>query len=374
MAILLLLGGFLAILHFTLDQDAAKEENQKISVAICGETNDAFLQMGLATVQNLGNTRYSLALQTMTERQAQKALASGQIAAFVVIPEGFMDAAMAGQLLPLKMVSTVGASGLVSFFKEEITRVIGAYLAGSEKGVFGLENAISQNGYPVSDRLDSLAFQYLDHIAVRDRIYDLRQLGIADSLGLQEYLCCGLSVLFLMLVCLTFGPLHIGKDPALGQLLRAKGYRGQTLCDFAAYLLILLPLSLVFLPIFGLQSSASLQFYAVFQVLPVVLMAAAYSFLLFQLSDNLMTGIVMQFLLTVGMCFVCGCIYPISFFPAGVQKMADLLPAGLARMQLAGCFTGESTLAAALGSVGYSALFLGCSIWVRSRKTREVRL
>jgi hypothetical protein len=45
--------------------------------------------MGLATVQNLGNTRYSLTLQTMTERQAQKALASGQIAAFVVIPEGF---------------------------------------------------------------------------------------------------------------------------------------------------------------------------------------------------------------------------------------------------------------------------------------------
>jgi ABC-2 type transport system permease protein len=374
LAIILLLGGVLAALQYTLGQDATKAENQKVPVAICGDIDDVFFQMGLAMVQNLGNTRYMLELRTMTVEEAYNALAAGQIAAYAVIPDGFMDHAMAGELLPIKMITTYGATGLVSIFKEELTEVIGELLANSEKGVFSLEEAMYDQGFgrQIGNRLDALSIKYLDHIAIRNQVYRLEVLGIADQLGLREYLICGLGVLFLLLACLPFGPLQIGKDPALYRLLRAKGCRafGQTAAEFSAFFLAVALMAAVMLPIFGLGDRRHI----ILNILPVVLMVSAYSFLLFQLASDLMTGIVMQFLLTLGMCFVCGCIYPTSFFPAGVQQTAAWLPAGLARSQLASCFTGEAALPVTLGLLGYAFLFFGCSVWLRLRKIREVRL
>ena len=83
-----------------------------------------------------------------------------------------------------------------------------------------------------------------------------------------------------------------------------------------------------------------------------------------------MTGVLMQFFLTLGLCFVSGCIYPTHFFPVGIQKLATWLPAGLARSQLAGCFTGKSVAIVPL--LGYTAVFFGVSVYSRSRKIRGV--
>lgn len=370
----LLLGGLFAALNMMLQQDAAKEENQKFPVAICGETDNVFLQMGLTMVTSMDSSRYTLDIRQMETDAAKKALAGGEIAAYVEIPDGFMEAAFAGELIPLNMVSTAGASGIVSIFKEELTDVIGDILTDSEKGVFGLENAMWDQGQgrKIGNRMDRLALKYVDYIVLRDQVYTLEELGIADQLDLRQYLICGLTVLFAMLACLPFAPLQIRQDPALGRLLRAKGYSAlwQTLLDFAAYALTLFIIAGLLLPLLRLLGNGPISANAVLQGIPVVLMVAAYSFLLFSLSGDLMTGVLMQFFLTLGLCFVSGCIYPTYFFPVEVQKWAAFLPAGLARTQLAGCFTGSA--AATWHLLGYTAAFLGISIYARSRKIRGV--
>ncbi len=369
----LLLGCLLAAPKLLAQQDAS-ENNQKVSVALCGQTDDAFLQMALTAVTTMDSSRYTLDIQQMEEDQAKKALSDGKIAAYVVFPEGFMDAAYAGEMIPLRMVSTTGASDIVSIFKEELTDVVGELLSSSEKGVFGLDNLVSQENLPQTPRLDPLALQYVDHIMVRDRVYRVEVLGVGDQLSLWQYLSCGLCVLCLLLCCLPFAPLHIRQDPALGKLLRAKGHSAaaQTLCDLGAYALTLLLIAGICLPLIGMFSQTPPVPGSVLRGIPVILMAAAYSFLLFQLTDNMMTGVLMQFFISLALCFVSGCIYPVYFFPIGVQKLAAYLPTGLARTQLAGCITGQTTTAATLGLLGYTLLFATLSILVRHRKIRGV--
>ncbi len=363
-----LLGGLLTVPRLLAQQDANSNHNEKVSVALCGDLQDDFLQMALSAITTLDSSRYTLNILQMDEARAAKALSSREVAAYVVFPQGFMDLAMAGELIPLKMVSTTGASDVVSVFKEELTKALGDLLASSEKGVFALDNVIRDEELSGGGHLDRLALRYVDHIIARDRIYRVVELGIGQGLSLTQYLACGLGVVFLLLCCLAFAPLHIQKDPALSRLLRAKGHgaAAQTLCDLSAFILTLLVIAGLVLPLIALTEFASLSPGKILMGIPVILMAAAYSFLLFSLADNLMTGVLMQFFVSLALCFVSGCIYPVYFFPVGVQKAAALLPTGLARTQL----TGDA--GATLGLLGYTLLFTVLSIWVRSRKIRGV--
>ena len=348
------------VFSMTMASEENREENNPFPIAIAGQTDDLFFQLGLQTLEALDSSRFSLEILSLTEQEAKTALTRGQIAAYAVIPDGFMDAAFYGQLMPIRFVSTVGSSTMVSVFKDEVTQMITQVVTQSQKGVFGMGDALSDQGLPVGGHMDQLALRYVDYILLRDRVYTLRELGIGDRLGLQEYLLCGLSVLFLFLSCLAFGPKLLRPDPALGQLLRSRGkpMHLQLLCEFGAYWLMLLPIGL--LPVVGglYLGLAQPSLWLLPAVLTVTLLCAAMSFFLYRLTTQLLSGILLQFFVTVCTCFICGCMYPVFFFPEAVQQLAAWLPAGLARILLAGCITGDISLGAYLAALGYSTVFL----------------
>ena len=122
--------------------------------------------------------------------------------------------------LPLKFVSTTGAAGMVSVFKSEVTKVISDLVLESQRGVYGMQGAMKDNGIGGrGKKMDALAFTYVEYVLARDRVYSLRQLGAAEDMGLESYLLCGLLVLFLMLGCLPFAPLMVRQDMALNRFL-----------------------------------------------------------------------------------------------------------------------------------------------------------
>lgn len=348
------------LFSLTLNKEESREENKIFSVALAGQTDDPFFQLGLRALEAFDSSRFSLEIRTLSESDAYAALQQGDISAYAVIPDGFMDAAMTGNILPIRFVTTTGNATMVSVFKDEVTRMITQVLIQSQKGVYGMADALEDNELPVSGHMDKLALRYVEYILLRDQIYSLQELGIGDRLQLQEYLLCGLSVLFLLLTCLTFAPKLLRADPALRQLLKSRGKHlwKQLLCDFGAYFIVLLPIGL--LPVAGGRYLALLQ--PAWQVIPavclVVLLCAAFSFCLYRFCTQLLSGILLQFFVSVSMCFICGCMYPVFFFPEALQKLGAWLPAGLARSLLAGCITGEFSPGVWLAALGYSGLFL----------------
>lgn len=372
---LILMGSLFFAFRLFTQQTAGQEENQKFRFAICGDTQDVFLQMGLSALNSFDSTRFALDVLEMEEEDAAKALARGGLAAYAVIPEGFMDAAMAGQILPIKFVTADGSSGMVSLVKEELSHVISVLLLSSQKGVYGMWDAMLENGLweKAGGQMDRLALVYVDYIFARDRIYSLEELGIGDALGLEGYMLCGLGVLFSLLICLPFAALMIPGDPALGRLLcsRRKPALGQALCDFAAYAAGLTAIALI-LAILAALAVPEVSFSVFWQILPVVLLAAAFSYMLYSLSRDLISGVLLQFFLSVILCFVSGCLYPVYFFPVRVQRLAGWLPTGIARAQLADCITGSAPAWTLPALLGFGLVFLAVGSWARVRHIREV--
>lgn len=375
LAALVLLGSLLAIFQLAVRQDADSAENQKFPVALVGYTDEPFLQMGLTALSAFDSSRFSLDIQQMELGQAQKALSRGDIAAYVEIPEGFIEEALYGNILPLKFVSTTGAAGLVSIFKDEVTDVISEILLSAQKGVYGMESAVRDNGLSVGRNMDTMSIRYADYVFVRDKTYSLQELGIADSLGLEGYLLCGLSVLFLLLCCLPFAPALIRRDLSLQQMLCARGRSGfrQSLTEFFSYFLNLLVMVLILL--LGAELFAGNQFplmAVLLRVIPVVLMAASLSYLLCSLSTDLIGGLVLQFFTVLALCFVSGCLYPVYVFPVGVQQVAAWLPAGIARSLLSGCITGQGAGWLPVWLLCYSLVFFLTGSLINTRRIKGV--
>lgn len=372
-----LLCSVLVAFQFLTAQTANREENRKVPFAICGDTDHTFLQMGLSVLTNLDNSRFALEIVQMEEDAAAQALTRGDISAYVVIPDGFMDAAFSGKILPIKFYTTAGATGIVSLVKEELSAVVSQLLISSQKGVFGMWDAMVDNGlgHKTDGQMDQLALVYMDYILARDRIYTLQELGIADALGFESYILCGLCVFFLLLICLPFAPLLIPGDPALGRMLCSAGKPAwrQALCDFLAYAVTLLCLLLVLAAVAKLCAPQVLQLTEILpKILPVLLFTAAFSFMLYALCSDIISGILLPFFVIVFFCFVSGCLYPVFFFPTQVQQFAQWLPTGIARAQLASCITGSAPVWTLPVLLGYSAGFLAIGAGARVRHIQEV--
>ena len=377
LATLILLGAMLLIFQLLVGQSNTGEENQKVAIALCGETDHPFLQMGITAMTSFDSSKMALEVLEMEEAEATHALASGNIAAYAVIPEGFVDAAFAGDIMQIKFCSTTGATGMVSLLKEELSRVVSDLLLNSQEGVYGMWDALVDNGlYDRTDgQMDRMALVYVDYILVRDRMYTVTELGIGDDLGLEGYLLCGLGVLFLLLICLPFASVMIPGDPALGRMLcsKKKSPWKQALCDFLAYTVILLCLLLTFVVAAKVCFPDAVTVERVFRGLPVLLFAAAFSFMVYSLSRDIIGGVMLQFFVSVVLCFASGCLYPVHFFPVQVQQLAQWLPTGLARSQLASCITGSAPDWTLLALLSDCAVMIAIGVISRVRHIQGVK-
>lgn len=378
--VVLVLGVALSVaLTVLVQNDSAAEEKQKVRIAMVGTAEDSILQMGMTALRSFDSTQFVLELVELdTEEEARQLLKEGQLVVYILVPDGFMEQALNGNIMPLKLVSTTAASGVVTVFKEEVSRVLSGVLLDSQKGVYGMQQAMRDNNIGNrGEQMTWLALRYAEYVLARDRVYRVNTLGIGDTLTLGQYLVCGLSVLLVQLCCLPFAPLMIRRDLSLARMLAAKG-RGaatQALVDFLVYAFGMAALAVLTLgaaaavPMLGLSVQDALEM--LWQSLPVLVTVVAFSFMLYTLSSDLVGGVLLQFFLGVAMCFVSGCLYPVYFFPEAVQNLAQYLPTGLARSHLAGYLNGSSNLWPLLG---WSAVFCAVAVVARVRAVKEARV
>lgn len=364
----LLFGSLIALFRGILNLTNDRADQKLFQIAIVGDTEHSFLQFGLSALESFDSSRFAIKLVKMDEATARESIESGDISAYVVIPNGFMEDAIHGEVGTLKYVTTPGSIGLVSIFKDEITKVVSDVVVHSQKGTYGLADAMDENGLERQSpkKLNDISIEYVDFILSRSNMYQTEILGIADKLPLPLYFFCGIAILFLLLIGLPCAPLYIKKDLSLNRVLSAKGLSGyrQIFCELGGYFLS----TVVILLLIGtggfvlskgmLDQFVPLSFFTVLQLLPLVAMITAFSFLLFEMTSDLISGILLQFFLSLALAYVSGCLYPIFAFPETVQKISAYLPTGLARTYLANCLTEENPILPLLGIVLYLILFV----------------
>ena len=368
-----ILFGCLMVVYDTIA--SMREESKvttKFQIGVVGTGSDFYLQMGLKAMDSIDSTRFSIELVEMEEKAAEDAMRRGKIAAFVAFPEGFLDAALHGEILPLKFVCTAGSVGLVSMIKDEFTQMVEIMLLESQKGIYGSGDAMNSLGLSGSKVVNDISIAYAEFVFSRGNVYRATTLEAFNGLGMEGYLVTGLCIVLFLLICLTFAPMMIRRDHALGRMLCAQG-RGviaQILCDFGVYLLALAGIAAVVLAYLVFWMRATVTGAMLLRALPVLLMLGA---MMYELASDLVSGVLLQFFTALVLCFITGCMYPITFFPEAVQKLSAFLPTGIARAQIANCILQTHDAKNTVGALIYAGAFLVASVLIRRFKTAGVR-
>ena len=133
-----------------------RDKTTTFKIGITGDTEAEYFKLGLSALNTFDSAMFSMEIVEMNENVAKKALEKGEISAYAVIPKDFIEKALDGEIETVKYVTTAGSTGLVSIFKTELTKAITILVAESQKGVYGIEKALDENGYKnLFDKLEN---------------------------------------------------------------------------------------------------------------------------------------------------------------------------------------------------------------------------
>lgn len=382
---LLLTGCIALVSKVMLMTDSSSEKKQKVQIGLVGDISGSYLGFGISALQHLDSSRFAIEFIEMEEEEARDRLNHGTLSAFVIVPEGFVEAAVVGENMPLTYVSTSGSLRLGSMIMNELVNTISSLLTESQNAIYGMQRYLVHND--MSDiywqATDELYLRFLDFILGRTTVYELEITGLSGNLSMIGYYLCGFTVLFLLLWGIAGSPLFIKKDHALPALLSSKGQNtlSQMTGEFVAYfvlmatsflLVIILVAAAMGITGFTLpeweREGIGILFTYYVKMLPAAAVICALQLLLFELTSDMVSGILLQFLCALSMGYLSGCFYPISFFPESIQMVQPLLPTGVAVNYGGNLLMEESTVIEMILLFGYLVLFLLLAAAVRKRK------
>lgn len=353
------------------------DQKQRFKIAITGDTSGEYVQMGLMAMQTFDDSRFAMDMFELPLEEAEQMLRRGEISAYVILPENFIERALTGDMDTVTYVTHTGSETVVSMFKNELTKMVTKLVVYSQKGVYAVEQAAGENG--VSEpwkHMDPLAMEYAELIFSRAKICTVETLGLSGGLDIPSYYLCSLLVFLLLFIGVTFITVGVKEDASLDRLLASKGCGGteQVLCELGAHLTVLLAVAAVLIVFLVagaqlLKNMITLPLLPLFlRLLAVVLMAGAFNMLVFELANNVISAALLHFFVCIGQCYVAGCFYPVYALPESLQKISGWLPAGMAREFLAGCFVYEFRPLQLTGILIYTGLFAVLTLLLRRRK------
>lgn len=339
------------------------DQFDRIRVATVGTADDQLMEIGISALQSIDSSRMSIELIQMDKTEAENQLIYGHIDAYIVFPEGFIEDAMHGNIRPLHFVSCPGNRDMLAIFKDEVTKALGEILMASERGTFALADVMREFGYgdAASDQMNRIALEYAMIILQRDDMYEVELVGAADGMTFTGYIASGLSTILLFLLALPFASVLILEDDSLIKQLYRKGVGviSQSICEFTAFWFGIL--IIVLLPCIILADNC---FSALAAMIPSSFCVCAVCYLLYSLCRNYLGGVMLQLLVALFMCFMCGCMYPVHFFPVKLQRIAAYFPAALVRNQISKFF-GETLQMQYLPLIAWGIVCFSCCVGIR---------
>ncbi len=379
-----LVVGLSLILGAMINNYNQKDENQIFNIGITGDMENRLLKLGIEAFKSIDGTRFSLDFVEMSEEQAKDALATGKISAYVVLPDNFIENALNGVVVPIEFVTTVGANDVITMFKTEITRVVTDMVIASQKGTYGIGDALYENGAAniANKHIEKISIEYFDLILKRDKMSQVEELGVSGGLTTTEYYLCSILIVFIMIMGLPFVCLYCKKDNSLPALLMSKGIStfGQLASEYLSHLLSLTALTGTLFGVAAISLTllkdnlpytispvtlVSLFLYFV----PVIVLSAAFNIMISELSGDIIGGLLLHFFTTFTMCYISGCFYPIYSFPTAIQRVSAVLPVGVCRDFLSNFFTQNNVFVRLFFVLMYAVLFFAVGLLARRLKT-----
>ena len=389
-----LLVTFVAILGIVLTVGALfminsnSADKQKINIGIVGNIADSHVDVVVYAFENIDAVIGSVNFVEMTETEAKDALENKKIVGYIQIPDNYFEDIAYGDNAAAKYISSESANDLGSVLTNELAVMLSDMVVETQKGIYSaIEIAEDKNAKKgLYTKIDELNFEYMGFVMNRHQTYELEYLGIKDRLTYGGYYICGFLIFFLMIWGISCNKILSSKNIGLSRLLYTRGMKTiqQIFCEYFGYLVVtFITFSLIFV-IFGFLLSfgdfgirelagADMLFCIGFAIklIPVIIMFTAMQFMIYEIFNNVISSVLVQFIVSVGLGYLSGCFYPNTFFPESVQKITSLLPTG-AGFSYAGKMLVEEPLGEELPIICmYIVLFVLITISVRNYKLKE---
>lgn len=369
--------------------DRTSDQKKIMRIGIAGDTSNKHLQYGITAVQQTDVTQYSVEFVPLEEDEAKKEFDAGNIVSYVVIPEGFMEDAINGEVGKIKYVTSGGTVGFDTKITSELMKAVASLIFDAQRALHAVEEVAIDKGaedYDIRVLAREGSYSLIDTIIRRSELFEVEEVGVSGSSSEESALVCGILVLFLLLWGITCCMILSVKDDAMSRVLYSKGVgpKTQVASEYFAYflfmaatLVILTSAALLILRLTGAALPEAITVVlknpvsVVFGLLLPILAISAMQFFLYEVVNGVVNGVLVQFLCAVGLGYISGCLYPAYFFPEAVQKVTSYLPAGAARLYLSGVVDGKPPLVGTLILLGYFALFLILSAAVRRARIKS---
>ena len=381
--------GLLVLMKAMFLIEESKSENRIVNVGIVGDIDDTYLGIGIEVIKNMDGIRNLVDIQTMTEEEAKQAFASGDISAYLLVPEGFIDSVVYGENKQLTYVTNEAAQDIGGLLINELVGSISQMITMTQTSVQSMQSYMLEHDMRdgLWEATEGINIAYIEVVLNRMDMFELEELGISNSISFTGHLFTGILVLLMLLWGINSVSLLVRSENSLLKILHTRGLnsRKQVLSEVGAYLVLqCASLLCVFICViiikaaFGLSIrewdvlEAGEKLLFVVKLVPVVMLTATMQALLYELVTNVVTGVLLQFVVAVSMAYVSGCIYPLSFFPEALQVLGAYSPIGVALRYLQKNLTYRNGWGEFCIMILYILLFVGLHIWKRNlRITKE---
>lgn len=385
----LLLCGVLALsASAVIKADGENEKMLKVRVGIVGEI-DEYMGLNIEAMLKVLSSKFGAEFVSVTEAEAKQQIHDGKMAAYVLIPENLVNVIISGENdTPITYVASEGQKGISGIVMDEVVCVISDLITCPQSSIFGMQNYLRERGR--MDELwtatEELNLVYLGALADIYNVGKIEITGMANQVSTGGYYVCSIFVIFLLLCGLNCGSLFTRRKLEFCKLLISKGQkiRTQVLGEYLAYFLMILSFfGIVVVVVMLLNAGGVLAVkelsnkelgeyvcYAL-RLIPIVAVLAAMQFMMYEFVENIVSGILVQFLCAVAMGYVAGCYYPLSFFPKIMQIIGELTPAGVALKYADKCLIQAGAWKEMGMLTFYLVLFLLLAVWGRKRRVKN---
>ena len=354
-----------------LSENNAQESKQQIPIGLVGDISDTYLGIGVFAVQNFDTSKYYLDFIEMTEDEAIAKLDSGEIKAYIRIPDGFVESIVNGTNKKITYVMGNSPAVLGPSLMKEIATTVSQLVIESQGGIYSFmdfADTVEMDEGQYNALVEDINIQYIQTIFSRETAYEVHFVGVSNGLPFTEYYVGAFLMLLLMLCGTVCAHLLVKTDLSLPRLLYCRGHTcaGQIAAEYLPFAgMIWVTLLLLCGVVGGLSANAAQPLVGTIasvgdwlllgvKLLPAALLITAMQFFFYELTSSIISGVLLQILMTISLAYASGFLYPLSVLPQTMQAIAVFLPTGVAFNYTAGLLTGNGggvavTVAYALG-------------------------
>ncbi len=383
---LILFAGVALTLNMILSINGNAESNQKLKIGMVGDFTDTYLEVGVKAIETLDNTKFFIELiELEDEDEAIEFISEKEINAYVVIPENFVKSVWYGDNLALKYVMPEDSTSIISVLSADIVKAVSSMVTNTQSGIYASLNYCYDVGgiQDVSDKNMALNIKYVNLALSRNKISEISEIGIKDSLSLEAYYVCGMITLFLLIFGIAFCSIYAKKNLPLNRVLNSKGMScsKMVLGEYLSFLLFTVITMIIVMLLAGFAlnkaellipelSEMVLKDFLVlgFKLIPAIMALIALQYLIYELTSNIISSVLLQFIVALGLAYISGCFYPDFFFPDAVRTVAGMLPSGVAFGYIRSCIVNNNIMLNLMLCICYTVVFIGLAILIRKRR------